>query len=489
MESVDGSHCSNNDGFSVRRLTVSTSLPESPLAPPSSMNSTVNFSAFRETKLLSLETDEFGELTQVNEYLVIRELGKGAFAEVKLCRQAGGEWQQSELFAIKIFNKSLLKKQRTLARPPPGSSGPRMQVNTAFQKVQQEIAIMKKLTHPHLVRLFEVIDNPEADMLYMVLEYVPNGTIMEWDDANFIFYSRLTGSVLSEDQAALHMMDICAGMHYLHTNHIVHRDLKPDNILLTTDNRCKIADFGVSTYFEQEEEKTPRSMRYVYRSESRGQLRTTEGTWSFWAPEMCQPGTYSGYVADLWSMGVVLWVLVFGTLPFRADCPTELFEAIAKDEHHFPEDEAVSPALKDLLNKILTKDPKQRLTIPEIQISEWFQSKSMRRTSYLPQVEVTEEEVKKAFSPKDRFVLTTNIETKLHSRLKRARRNLKSKENGLEISTSAPSTPDRERDSEFQKTLPKHSHSANSTRKESILSPTGSRRRSKLEKKYSCNIC
>ena len=91
--------------------------------------------------------------------------------------------------------------------------------------------------------------------------------------------------------------------------------------------------------------------------------------------------------------------------------------------------QAVSPALKDLLNKILTKDPKQRLTIPEIQISEWFQSKrsmilhvlilyllssqaapvcifSMRRTSYLPQVEVTEEEVKKAFSPKDRFVLT-----------------------------------------------------------------------------------
>jgi len=383
----------------------------------------------RETNHVALETDEFGDITQVNEYHVIRNLGRGAFAEVKLCRQVtGDDNKKGDLFAIKVFNKSLLKRQRSLARGPG-----RMKVNTALNKVQQEIAIMKKLCHDHLVQMFEVIDDPDGDQLYMVLEYVPNGTIMEWDECNETFYSRFTGSTYSEEQAAFHLMDIIAGMAYLHQHHICHRDLKPENILLTANNRCKIADFGVSHYFEQEEDRTPRALNYIYRSQSRGQLKTTEGTWSFWSPEMCESGSggYSGYAADVWSIGVILWVMIFGKLPFVEETPPELFQAIANKPHEFPETDDFKPSddVKDLLNRFLTKSAKERITIPEIRESTFFDYHSIKRKKSIPTVEVSQDDVTNAFSNVNSFILMTKVEMRLQNRLKQARRRIRDKEN------------------------------------------------------------
>jgi serine/threonine protein kinase len=195
---------------------------------------------------------------------------------------------------------------------------------------------MKKLVHPHLVSLYEVIDDASQDALYLVLEYVPGGQIMEFDAEERRYFSRAhagRGGVLGEVEAARVLGDILAGLVYLHVHHIAHRDLKPENVLVGRGGRCKIADFGVSHYFDEEAArvlaltnappavgegggeggKEEKQLHQLYRSTSRGLLNKSDGTWSFWAPEMCRQGggeggreggSFSGYSCDMWATGV-----------------------------------------------------------------------------------------------------------------------------------------------------------------------------------------
>jgi serine/threonine protein kinase len=138
-------------------------------------------------------------------------------------------------YAIKIFNKSLLKKMRTMERD---SGTKRMKIRTAFEQVEKEIALMKKMHHPNIVSLFEVIDSPESDILYLVMEYMPLGEILTYqNDGTF---RRLKNNVpgynaklcrFNESTSALFFVDILHGLAYLHQHRIIHRDLKPENIL------------------------------------------------------------------------------------------------------------------------------------------------------------------------------------------------------------------------------------------------------------------
>ncbi|KAG7357564.1 serine/threonine protein kinase [Nitzschia inconspicua] len=167
-----------------------------------------------------------------------------------------------QLVAVKIFSKSILKRKRTMERD---KSTNRIKVKTAWQQVEREIALMKKLSHPNLVQMYEVIDSPESDMLYMVLEYMPGGEILTYqDDGTFrrkepraadASYKQIQGVVdghFDEEHAALYFVDILHGLAYLHQHHICHRDLKPENILLDARGVAKVGDFGVSHIFEKE---------------------------------------------------------------------------------------------------------------------------------------------------------------------------------------------------------------------------------------------
>lgn len=212
--------------------------------------------------------------------------------------------------------------------------------------IREEIAIMKKLNHPSLVSLIEVLDDPEEDSLYMVLEMCKKGVIMK------VGLDEVATPYI-EEECRCWFRDLILGIEYLHAQGVVHRDIKPDNLLLTDDDVLKIVDFGVSEMFEKPE-----------------QMRTAKsaGSPAFLPPELCvaKHGVVSGTAADIWSMGVTLYCLRYGHIPFNRPGVLEMYEAITTEEPTIPEDE--NPNLKDLLLRLMEKDPEKRITMPEIRV-------------------------------------------------------------------------------------------------------------------------
>lgn len=213
--------------------------------------------------------------------------------------------------------------------------------------IREETAIMKKLNHPNLVSLIEVLDDPEEDSLYMVLEMCKKGVIMKVGLDQ-------SAQPYSEEECRCWFRDLILGIEYLHAQGVVHRDIKPDNLLLTEDDVLKIVDFGVSEMFER-----PANMRTA----------KSAGSPAFLPPELCiaKHGDVSGTAADIWSMGVSLYCLRYGHIPFNRSGVLEMYEAIKEDTAFVPEDE--DPNFKDLMNRLMEKDPERRVTMPQLRVS------------------------------------------------------------------------------------------------------------------------
>ncbi|KAJ4391835.1 hypothetical protein N0V93_005455 [Gnomoniopsis smithogilvyi] len=305
----------------------------------------------------------------LNQYTILEEIGRGSYGAVHRAVD-----QYGNAYAVKEFSKTRLRKRiqsNILRRGPrrPGrlpvrhGVGPGMDPGVSHQLseqrsqedkdalflIRQEIAIMKKLNHPNLVSLIEVLDDPEEDSLYMVLEMCNKGVIMNVgleEDA----------TPYSEEECRCWFRDLILGIEYLHAQGVVHRDIKPDNLLLTDDDVLKIVDFGVSEMFEKPE-----------------QMRTAKsaGSPAFLPPELCvaKHGDVSGTAADIWSMGVTLYCLRYGYIPFKQAGVLEIYQAIKEDTPVIPEDE--NPHLKDLLMRLMEKDPTQRITMAEIREHPW----------------------------------------------------------------------------------------------------------------------
>mmetsp|Transcript_18672 Transcript_18672/g.17787 ORF Transcript_18672/g.17787 Transcript_18672/m.17787 type:complete len:201 (+) Transcript_18672:250-852(+) len=190
-------------------------------------------------------------------------------------------------------------KKREYFRKQEGGMGYKDQL----QNVRREIAIMKKLEHPNVVQLYEVIDDEEGDKLYMVMDYGQFGEVMKWDTKNYYFapYDPKKENFSEKDIKKI-MRQCIRGLNYLHINGIVHRDIKPQNILITDRKKVKLGDFGVSHLFEEDNDK----------------ISKTEGTYHFMAPECCDPDvdSFSGKAADVWALGVTLYCMVYKFLPF-----------------------------------------------------------------------------------------------------------------------------------------------------------------------------
>lgn len=176
------------------------------------------------------------------------------------------------------------------------------------------------------------------------MEYAINGELYEYIQAE---------KQLPEKEASRIFAQILLGIEYIHKMGIVHRDLKPENLLLDYKNRVKIVDFGLSNIYRRDEK-----------------LMTACGSPCYAAPEMISGQEYNGMNVDIWSCGVILYTLLCGTLPFEADSTSQVYEMILKGE--FKKPDYLSPEATDLLERILTIDPKERIKISEIKAHPFF---------------------------------------------------------------------------------------------------------------------
>ncbi|KAI9342765.1 kinase-like domain-containing protein [Zopfochytrium polystomum] len=330
--------------------------------------------------------------------MIIKEIGRGVHGKVKLCVDT----ETNEQYAIKIVEKHARKRfggrslsQRTMEGEDP--------INPHLEKIKREIAILKKVNHPNVVGLKEVIDDPGAEKIYLVLEFMAGGEV-RWRDR-----PDNPKPALSVDEARLIFRDVICGLEYLHHHGIVHRDIKPANLLLSADNVVKISDFGVSVFVGTGDESEPSSASYAL------ELAKTAGSPAFFAPELCAVAMEVGAAIDMWALGVTLFCLIFGRVPFIAENEFELFHVICKQKLVFPDVREIDRPLRDLLVRLLEKDPDVRITLPEAKLHPWTTADMSNedRIAWLTETDpdlqfgmplsVTEEEVSRAVHGMDKL--------------------------------------------------------------------------------------
>ncbi|XP_037955579.1 calcium/calmodulin-dependent protein kinase kinase 2 isoform X2 [Teleopsis dalmanni] len=244
---------------------------------------------------------------------------------------------------MKILSKRRLLRQAGLMK-----RGPK-KITSPLDRVYREIAVLKKLDHPNVVKLIEVLDDPNEDSLYMVFELVKLGEVLNIP----------TNKPLSENRTWSVFRDVVLGLEYLHYQRIIHADLKPANLLQTECGRVKIADLGVCNEFIGEDANI-----------SNG---TSSGTPAFRAPETLNIGKnmYCGKGADIWSLGITLYSLVFGNVPYLANSIPVLYEKIKSETVSFPIIPKISDDLKDCIQCMLLKEPSTRIKMSELKNHSW----------------------------------------------------------------------------------------------------------------------
>ncbi|WFD43097.1 non-specific serine/threonine protein kinase [Malassezia psittaci] len=247
----------------------------------------------------------------LGQYVLQQTLGSGSFGKVKLATHA----LTGHRVAVKIINKRKISSMDIGGR------------------IKREIQYLKLLRHPHIIKLYEVITTP-SDII-MVIEVVDHGR-------------------MEEKEARRFFQQMIAAIDYCHRHKIVHRDLKPENLLLDEFLNVKIGDFGLSNVMSDGDF-----------------LKTSCGSPNYAAPEVISGRLYSGPEVDVWSCGVILYVMLCGRLPFDDESIPTLFMKINKGIYSLPP--YLSPEAKHILSSMLVVDPMKRITIAEIQQLPWFQ--------------------------------------------------------------------------------------------------------------------
>lgn len=323
----------------------------------------------------------------INNFMILKEIGRGMHGKVKLAQDLDtGELvvslsfyflfftpnqKKNSLKAIKIVDKQSRRRQLGYSALRAKSTG---QDSTPYmeseQKIRREIAILKKCVHPHVVRLREVIDDPASRKIYLALEYMEGGEIV-WREED----EESSTPVLTMEESRQIFRDVVSGLDYLHYQGIIHRDIKPANLLLTSDGIVKISDFGVSYFNPQLAGGTSFE---TYNDEIDRELAETAGTPAFFAPELCSSVENNNVddkritkAIDVWALGVTLYCLIFGQCPFTASTEFELFDIIPTQPLVFPSTTNAPVELIDLLNRLLEKDPNQRITLEQVKHHAW----------------------------------------------------------------------------------------------------------------------
>ncbi|EEE64085.1 hypothetical protein OsJ_18916 [Oryza sativa Japonica Group] len=213
-----------------------------------------------------------------------------------------------------------------------------------MEQIKREISIMRLVRHPNVLQLFEVMATKSN--IYFALEYAKGGEL----------FHKMARAKLNEESARNYFQQLISAMDYCHSRGVYHRDLKPENLLLDENETLKVSDFGLSALAESRRQD--------------GLLHTACGTPAYVAPEVLSRKGYSGSKADVWSCGVILFVLVANYLPFHDRNIIQMYRKIAKAEYRCPRH--FSAELKELLYGILDPDPSTRMSISRIKRSAWY---------------------------------------------------------------------------------------------------------------------
>jgi len=364
-----------------RQISLGQSAQEDPKSGRSSLNASPYVSPYgspcssprikrkplKETKRASSE--QLGDYVQLNQYKLDRVLGQGSYGMVKLAYNREDE----KNYAMKILSKKKLQKKAGMffKRPPPRKEGAK-KPEGPLDKIYREIAILKKIDHPNVVKLVEVVDDPNEDNIYMAFELLEKGEVLEIP----------SDQPLTEEEAIQCFRDVVHGLEYLHYQKVIHRDIKPSNLLRADNGEVKIADLGVSDEFDGLDAR----------------LTATAGTPAFTPPECLNTGAsgdFSGKAVDIWSLGVTLFCLVTGRLPFPGATVIEVYDKITREDPEIPD--KMSEELQDLITRMLIKDPETRITLAEIKEHAWVTAYGvypmLEEEENCELIEVTEAEV------------------------------------------------------------------------------------------------
>lgn len=291
-----------------------------------------------------------------SSYYVGRKLGSGACGVVHLVY----ECRSCKQFAMKHVKKNRLAEntKRNRLRDP--------------ERVMNEARIMKSLEHPCVIKMYDIVDKP--DSLIMILELMKGGDLL----SRIISKRRL-----SERISKLFFYQMCHAVKYLHDRGITHRDLKPDNVLLETNDEetlIKVSDFGLSKFVQDDTV-----------------MKTICGTPLYVAPEVLLTGGKGSYTkkVDVWSLGVVLFTCLSGTLPFSDDYGSPAAEQIKKGEFRFRHSswEKVSKTAKSLIQEMLTVDAQERPSINYVLKHRWLKDpKVVEKAKTLMKLDITSDE-------------------------------------------------------------------------------------------------
>lgn len=269
------------------------------------------------------------ETKRVGKYEIGRTLGEGTFGKVK----HGLNVETNEHVAIKVLDKDKIQKQNM------------------GNQIKREISIMKMIAHRFIVGMKEVLASKSK--IFIVLELVTGGELFDYIVKEGRF---------SEEKARHYAQQLVEGVDYCHRMGICHRDLKPENLLLDESKNLKISDFGLSSLYVGDADGDGTSRTEL--------LHTTCGTPNYVAPEVLADRGYDGKKADVWSIGVIIYVLLAGFLPFDESTIVALFQKIQKAEFTYPS--WFSEEARSLLNSMLVSSPSDRLSLSQVKEHLWM---------------------------------------------------------------------------------------------------------------------
>ncbi|XP_078445056.1 CBL-interacting protein kinase 32-like isoform X2 [Wolffia australiana] len=284
---------------------------------------------------------------KVGKYELGRTIGEGTFAKVKFAKNM----ETGEAVAIKILDKERILKHKMV------------------EQIKREIATMKLIKHPNVVRLHEVMGSKTR--IFIVMEFVTGGELFD----KIVNHGRMR-----EGEARMYFQQLINAVDYCHSRGVYHRDLKPENLLLGSCGNLKVSDFGLSALSQQVRDD--------------GLFHTSCGTPNYVAPEVLNDRGYDGATADLWSCGVILFVLLAGYLPFDDPNIMILNKRISAAEFTSPP--WLSFGARKLITRILDPNPLTRITIPEILEDEWF-IRDFRQTKFEENCEGNVDDIDAAF--------------------------------------------------------------------------------------------